>query len=58
LFVRLADPSLWREAITSRPLWLHTVARQPSHAGRAVVADTPRLAEEPKIRRVLTELCP
>src|SRR2546428_4108681 len=32
LFARLADPSVRREAITSRPLLLHAVARQTTHA--------------------------
>ncbi len=34
LFVRLADPERLREAITSRPLLLHGVARQTHHAGQ------------------------
>lgn len=34
LFVRLADPDHRREAITSRPLLLHGVARQSRHAGQ------------------------
>jgi len=34
LFVRLADPDHHREAITSRPLLLHGVARQTRHAGQ------------------------
>ena len=34
LFVRLADPDRHREAITSRPLLLHGVARQTQHAGQ------------------------
>ena len=34
LFVRLADPDHHREAITSRPLLLHGVARQTWHAGQ------------------------
>ncbi len=56
LFARLADPSLRREAITSRPLLLHAVARQTTHAGQTVVTVTPLHAEEPKIRRMLTTL--
>ena len=56
LFVRLADPSLRREAITSRPLLLHAVARQTTHAGQTVVQVTPLHAEEPKIRQMLTAL--
>ena len=34
LFVRLAEPDRHREAITSRPLLLHGVARQTHHAGQ------------------------
>lgn len=34
LFVRLADPDRHREALTSRPLLLHSVARQTRHAGQ------------------------
>ena len=34
LFARLADPDHHREAITSRPLLLHGVARQTRHAGQ------------------------
>ncbi len=56
LFARLADPGVRREAITSRPLLLHAVARQTTHAGQTVVTVTPLHAEEPKIRRMLTEL--
>ena len=56
LFVRLADPSLRREAITSRPLLPHAVARQTTHAGQTVVRVTPLHAEDPKIRKMLTEL--
>jgi hypothetical protein len=54
LFARLADPSVRREAITSRPLLLHAVARQTTHAGQTMV--TPLHADEPKIRQMLTEL--
>jgi hypothetical protein len=34
LFVRLADPDHHREALTSRPLLLHSVACQSRHAGQ------------------------
>ena len=34
LFGRLADPDHHREALTSRPLLLHGIARQTRHAGR------------------------
>jgi hypothetical protein len=34
LFVRLVDPDHHREALTSRPLLLHSVACQSRHAGQ------------------------
>ena len=34
LFGRLADPDHHREALTSRPLLLHGIARQTRHAGQ------------------------
>lgn len=34
LFVRLADPDSHREAITSRPLFLHAIAAKTRHAGQ------------------------
>ncbi len=37
LFVRLADPDRHLEAITSRPLLLHAVARQTRHAGQTTL---------------------
>jgi hypothetical protein len=37
VFVRLADPSCHREAVTSRPLLLAAVGRMASHAGRTTV---------------------
>lgn len=56
LFVRRADPRVRREAITSRPLLLHAVARQTTPAGQTVVSVTPLHAEAPKIRPRLTDL--
>jgi len=56
LFVRLADPGVRREAITSRPLLLHAVARHSTHAGQRVVSVTPLHAEAPRIRQMLTTL--
>ena len=34
IFVRLADPNLHREAITSRPLFPSAIATQTRHAGK------------------------
>jgi hypothetical protein len=42
--------------MNSRPMLLHAVARQTTHAGQTVVRVTPLHAEEPKIRKLLTEL--
>lgn len=38
LFVRLAEPDKHLEAITSRPLLLHAVGKQISHAGQTIIA--------------------
>lgn len=37
LFTRLAEPDHRREAITSRPLLLHAIARQTRHAGQTTL---------------------
>lgn len=53
LFVRLADPSKRREAITSRPMLLWAVARQTTHAGQVSLTITPAHAEVGKIQMML-----
>jgi hypothetical protein len=40
LFVRLADPNKHLEAITSRPLLLHAVGKQTTHAGQTFIKIT------------------
>jgi hypothetical protein len=40
LYARLADPDRHTEAITSRPLLLHAIARQTRHAGRTTLTVT------------------
>ena len=40
LFVRLANPDKHHEAITSRPLLLHAVARQTKHGGQTILTIT------------------
>ncbi len=40
LFGRLADPDRHREAITSRPLMMHAIARRTEHAGRTTLTIT------------------
>ena len=56
LFVRLADPSRRREAITSRPLLLGAVARQTTHAGQTTVTITPLHGHGQTIRQMLSGL--
>ncbi|MGH8534474.1 MAG: transposase [Gammaproteobacteria bacterium] len=49
LFVRLADPHQHTEAITSRPLMLHTIGKQTRHAGQTRLTLTSTHAEAPKV---------
>jgi len=56
LFVRLADPQIRREAITSRPLLLNAVGQQTTHGGQKTMTITTPHSEGPRIRRMLTEL--
>jgi hypothetical protein len=50
LFVRLAQPQKHSEAITSRPLLLHGVARQTKHAGQTTITITSHHAKTPGIQ--------
>lgn len=56
LFVRLADPDRHLEAITSRPLLLHGVARQTRHAGQTTITVSSMHAKADKARRALTRI--
>ena len=56
LFVRLAIPDKHAEAITSRPLLLHAVAKKTSHAGQTRVTITSTHAKAERIRQVLRNL--
>ena len=56
LFVRLADPSRHHEAITSRPLLLHGVARQTRHAGQTKITISPMHGRADKARHALQRL--
>ncbi len=38
LFVRLAEPDKHLEAITSRPLLLHAIGKQVTHAGQTRIS--------------------
>lgn len=51
LFVRLADPNHHLEAITSRPLLLHAVARQTRHAGQTTLTVSSMHGEQSKARQ-------
>ena len=53
LFVRLADPSKRREAITSRPMLLGGVARQTTHGGQVSILITPMHGRATKIQEML-----
>jgi hypothetical protein len=54
LFVRSADP--YHHRITTRPLLLHAIGRQTSHAGRTTVTITSVHGEHYRARRALTRI--
>jgi len=56
LFARLADPDHHREAITSRPLLLHGVARQTRHAGQTRLTVTSSHGRRQNVVRALTRI--
>jgi hypothetical protein len=56
LFARLADPDHHREAITSRPLLLHGVARQTRHAGQTRLTVTSGHGRRQHVVRALTRI--
>jgi Transposase DDE domain group 1 len=56
LFVRLAQPQKHSEAITSRPLLLHGVARQTMHAGQTTITITSNHAKSHIIQSALQAL--
>lgn len=56
LFVRLANPDMHHEAITSRPLMLHSVGRQTSHAGQTIVTITGTHAKAAIVQTAMREL--
>ena len=51
LFARLADPSVRREAITSRPLLLTALARRTHHAGQVKLTVSSAHGEQHLARR-------
>lgn len=56
LFVRLARPDKHHEAITSRPLLLHGVARQTRHAGQTTLTITSHHAKTATVQVALQAL--
>lgn len=56
LFVRLANPDKHHEAITSRPLLLHAVAKQTTHGGQTFLTVTSQHAKSEKIQDMLCNL--
>lgn len=56
LFVRLAQPHKHSEALTSRPLLLHGVARQTQHAGQTTITITSGHARNDVIQAALRAL--
>src|SRR5574337_1178604 len=53
IFVRLADPTLHREAITSRPLFLSAIATRTRHARRTTIRVTSSHAKAEPAARAL-----
>jgi len=56
LFVRLAIPEKHTEAMTSRPLLLHAVARQTRHANQTTLTITSSHAKSGTVARILRRL--
>jgi len=56
LFVRLANPNKHHEAITSRPLLLHAVAKKTSHGGQTFLTITNQHAKAAKVESALRNL--
>ena len=56
LFVRLADPEKHLEAITSRPLLLHAVGKQTTHAGQTFIKITSAHGRTSKIKMLLNRI--
>jgi hypothetical protein len=56
LYVRLADPDKHLEGITSRPLLLHAVAKQTSHAGQNHLKITSTHGRGDHVRQILSRI--
>jgi hypothetical protein len=56
LFVRLAEPDKHLEAITSRPLLLHAVGKQTSHAGQTRISISSMHGKTGKVQLMLNRI--
>ena len=56
IFMRLGIPDKHAEAITSRPLALHGIARQTRHANQTTVEITSTHAQASRIAGILTQV--
>jgi len=56
IFMRLGIPDKHVEAVTSRPLALHGIARQTSHGNQTTVEITSTHSKAPQIVEILTKV--
>src|SRR5260370_1592608 len=56
IFMRLGIPDKHAEAVTSRPLALHGIARQTSHGNQTTVEITSTHSKAPQIAGILTKV--
>jgi hypothetical protein len=56
LFVRLAEPNKYLEAITSRPLLLHGVGKQTVHAGQTKISISSMHGSTSRVKRLLSRV--
>ena len=56
LFVRLAQPNKHLEAITSRPLLLHSVGKQTTHSGQTYISISSTHGKITKVQQLLNRI--
>lgn len=56
IFVRLAEPDKHLEAITSRPLLLHSVGKQTTHAGQTYISISSTHGEIGRVQKLLNRI--
>lgn len=56
LFVRIAEPDKYREAITSRPLLLHAIGKQTTHAGQTYISISSLHGNVKKVKLMLNRI--